>query len=372
MTRKHLERSLQDNDRVEQSSLETDIVDQSMEAQETQEFQQKVSETEEMKNEEAWLTQVYENEILTENNLTRIPNQTKQQVERKLGVDLSELRVYYTSNEPSTDNALITIKGNEIFLSANGEKYLIYSLLYKAQSLIDANSNHPYKGFSIDALAAKLGKKSLDQVSLKQEDLDDKCLFKNAKKEKIGNTLFQKHYPIFFSIPHEVIKPLSTIPDETNNHGYTVTETTNAWIEPSELLESIKPEDNVALFIKNGEIEHSARLVSGGMRHMLDYAGLIETYVSLEDKIGYDARFNLPEDRAALERYLAEHAKKKTPMVDEYQTIIEVTEILEYADKNGVDQLNLYEAWTDLDTNDAKITFWEQNKHQIEAIERLM
>lgn len=91
----------------------------------------------------------------------------------------------------------------------------------------------------------------------------------------------------------------------SNCHGYTFYEDTAHFIEASEFTDkySGSPSKNVAVFLRGNDIAHSGIIEGTYLRHLLIGIGIIKTQIGPADTLGYDKRFNLPEDLELLMPY---------------------------------------------------------------------
>jgi hypothetical protein len=90
---------------------------------------------------------------------------------------------------------------------------------------------------------------------------------------------------------------------DSNCHGYTVTEDPTRALEGDDLLANV---GNAAImvFVRNGAIAHSGRIVGGGqLQHLLIGIGVVRT--AINGAMGYEHRFILPEERDQLVEYVA-------------------------------------------------------------------
>lgn len=66
-------------------------------------------------------------------NITGIPNYLKYIIEQLSGFSLDDVRVHYHSSKPAQLNALAYTQGNQIYIAAGQEKYLIHELIHVIQ-----------------------------------------------------------------------------------------------------------------------------------------------------------------------------------------------------------------------------------------------
>ena len=91
----------------------------------------------------------------------------------------------------------------------------------------------------------------------------------------------------------------------SNCHGYTFYEDTAHFIEASEFIDeySESSSKNVVVFLRGNDIAHSGIIEGTHLRHLLIGIGIIRTQIGPTDTLGYDKRFNLPEDLELLMPY---------------------------------------------------------------------
>jgi hypothetical protein len=91
---------------------------------------------------------------------------------------------------------------------------------------------------------------------------------------------------------------------DANCHGYTMTENVGSSVSGNFLLQSLDANSPpIVVFVKNGEIAHSGRLKNGRLHHLVIGVGVLSTALG-GSLLGYDSRYTLPADRAALDAYL--------------------------------------------------------------------
>jgi len=105
---------------------------------------------------------------------------------------------------------------------------------------------------------------------------------------------------------YEILTPWGNDPEETNCHGYTINQEVDHWVYGDQLLAGIGAEASVAVFIRNDQIAHSGRYNGDQFTHFLIGVGIVRSTLALANTAGYDARYNLPGDREALDTFLAQ------------------------------------------------------------------
>lgn len=169
---------------------------------------------------------------------------------------------------------------------------------------------------------------------------------------------------------YEILTPYGNNPEATNCHGYTIHQAVDNWAYPDGLLAEIGDDDNVAVFVNGNAIGHSGRYAGGTLTHFLIGVGIVRSTIGLNDTAGYDARYNLPGDRAALDDFLAGVAEAEQRQ--ERRDL--VMRILDHANQVGVQvaQGATIGDWDDLDGNDAQDEFIEQNLEEINRVRLLV
>ncbi|HBB35939.1 MAG TPA: hypothetical protein DDZ80_02440 [Cyanobacteria bacterium UBA8803] len=173
----------------------------------------------------------------------------------------------------------------------------------------------------------------------------------------------------FRSKPYKIIKPWGNQPESnTNCHGYTIHGEVGHFERASGLLPGISADANVAVFTSTNEIWHSGRYENNQLRHFLIGVGIVESTLNLTDTAGYHARYNLPDQRRALEDFL--NPSLRSAVADARRDLVEA--ILGYAsDKEiNLDEFELtstYEDWQDMEEQQ-KNEFINENREKIRQL----
>jgi len=123
--------------------------------------------------------------------------------------------------------------------------------------------------------------------------MNDAQMNLNAYLLKIGGDLA--------AAEHQIIAPVP-VSNKNNCHGFTVTGQRDKSFPDHEFLDKIG-EDPAVVFVKRGRIAHSGKLLPGNKLHhlLMDVGELIS---EIRGNMGYDGRYDLPRQRAELDKYL--------------------------------------------------------------------
>lgn len=350
----------------------SDEIEQSEDIQELQEWSDNIDQSDDIQGLKKWSDDVdtFEQQQHRSKNNSNIPALLKQKLEQLSGISLSNVFIDFNSTKPSKKKGIMLVENNKLFVAPKHKKYFLYGLAILMEQL---SSSQQSNALERDLIIKKLKLKPLERVLIESEATHNGYLLKKKKKvHQLSEKVLENEYPFFYKTPHDILVRWPNIPDETNSHGYSIKQTFNTWIEAEEVLDVMLPDAPIAIFIKNGQIAHSARYDSTSITHLLTDVGVIESTLGLTDTAEYDARFNLPDDREALETYLAEEAIKKMGSSTEYQQLTEIEEALRLADETHLDPHNLYDAFKKLTSLVAKVTFIEKHEEEINAIQQRM
>lgn len=262
--------------------------------------------------EAAWAAKIQGNE--QKPNTTGVPDKLKKKIEQESGFDLSKVRVHYNSDEPMKVGALAYTKGLDIYIGKGNEKYLEHELRHVVQQMKgEAKATETINGEKVDS-SDKMEKeantntttaapvKNLQESTPSGDLIQRQVITKEAAQAKmdiVGGD---------FKGISEIKTPYGNDPEATNCHGYTINQAVDNWIYGDQLLNNIPAASDakIAVFVKNGKIAHSGTYNGNKLTHFLIRVGVVESTIALDGTAGYDARYNLPNDRAALERFIAD------------------------------------------------------------------
>ncbi|MRI33899.1 hypothetical protein EOPP23_12965 [Endozoicomonas sp. OPT23] len=129
-----------------------------------------------------------------------------------------------------------------------------------------------------------------------------------------SNKLSRLNNPVH-SKPFKIITPDFATTGKTNCHGFTLHKELSASTGAGELLLDAGKDDKIAIFTDSGLITHSGLYNESGLLHYVMGVGVILSEVSENDSFDYDQRFNLPEDRNNLDKWLQESGNTQTRVV---------------------------------------------------------
>lgn len=249
-------------------------------------------------------------------NKTGIPDRLKAVIEHFSGLSLAEVRVHYNSDMPAKVKAHAYTEGLNIYIAKGQEKHLAHEIWHVVQQMrnqLKATETEGGKKIDKDpkkeADADKVGNLAekttavptenitdLQQVTPQQEGIQRVALTPDQQADA-----FQRLGGFFTAANSEVIEPWDTDWAESNCHGYTINGASGHALDPSELMAGLGADDSVAIFVGGGRIHHSGRYANGTLTHLLIGIGILQTDIGEGELANYDARYNLPADRAALQ-----------------------------------------------------------------------
>lgn len=287
--------------------------------------------------EAAWAAKIQGSE--QKPNTTGIPNKLKKKIEQESGFDLSKVRVHYNSDEPMKVGALAYTKGLDIYIGTGNEKYLEHELRHVVQQMKgEAKATETINGKKVDS-SDKMEKEANTNTtpSAPIENLQESTPSGDViQRQAITKEAAQAQMDIVggdFKGISEIKTPYGNDPEATNCHGYTINQDVDNWIYGDKLLDNIPAASvaKIAVFVKGGKVAHSGVYNGNKLTHFLIRVGVVESTIALDDTAGYDARYNLPDDRAALESFItdAESAAAAAAIVKEKTDNVE--QILGYA-----------------------------------------
>lgn len=293
--------------------------------------------------EAAWAAKVQGGE--QKPNTTGIPDKLKKKIEQESGFDLSKVRVHYNSDEPMKVGALAYTKGLDIYIGKGNEKYLEHELRHVVQQMKgEAKATETISGQKVDS-SDKMEKEANTNTttSTPLKNLQESTPSGDViQRQAITKEAAQAQMDIVggdFKGISEIKTPYGNDPEATNCHGYTINQAVDNWIYGDQLLSNIPAASTakIAVFVKGGQVAHSGVYNGNKLTHFLIRVGVVESTIALDDTAGYDARYNLPDDRAALESFItdAESAAAAAAIVQEQTDNVE--QILGYASDFGLD-----------------------------------
>lgn len=358
-----------------EGTQENSFVDQSSEMLEQQAFEAAVSNSPEMLEDLTWQNSIYQQEKQT--NQTGIPDATKLALEQQTGLDLSEVRVHYNSDKPALVHALAYTEGLNIYLASGAEDYLEHELWHVIQQMrgeVSATEiiggkqvdTSPTKEIEADEQAQQIQSTTTNETRgpLQQMTITNKVIQRQEITEEAAIEQLEIRAAAFAALPYSINTPYGDNPNETNCHGYTVNQAVDNWIHGEDFLDQIGQTNNVAVFIRDGQIAHSGRYDGNKLTHFLIGIGVVESTIATDGLAGYDARYNLTDDREALDAYLQQVGIDKANM-DLAQKIIDRAEA--FAKDLGATELCSFYDWQDK-TDVQKVTYIQANLDEFNRV----
>jgi hypothetical protein len=289
--------------------------------------------------EAAWAAKVQGGE--KQPNKTGIPDALKAKLEQEFGFDLSKIRVHYNASIPPELNALAYAKGLDVYISKGNEKHLEHELRHVVQQMKgEAKATEIINGEKVDT------RNSMEDEADADTTTDNSAPLKNLQESTPSGDIVQRQVITEeaalakmeivggdFKGTSEIKIPYGNDPESTNCHGYTINQALDKWIDGDQLSSKI-PADSatkIAVFVKNGKVAHSGTYDGNKLTHFLIGVGVVESTIALDGLAGYDNRYNLPDDREALESFIAEATAAAVAEAAIEERTSNVEQILGYA-----------------------------------------
>ncbi|MEJ1968205.1 MAG: DUF4157 domain-containing protein [Rhizomicrobium sp.] len=249
-------------------------------------------------------------------NRTGLSDGLKSGIEALAGVSLDGVRVHRNSDAPAQLGAHAYAQGGDIHLAPGQDGHLpheAWHVVQQQQGRVKPTTQLGRVAINDDSAlereADAMGTKALSvpagagQTPVQRTSLAVPAV---AQRQPItpeaAAAALAARAPAFAAAPHEILTPEGD-DDDPNCHGYTIHQDVRHSLFPGELLARIGQIPSV-VFVNAGEIAHSGRLNGDGtLTHLLKGVGVLRSTIGAST-MGFDRRFTLPAERAALEAYL--------------------------------------------------------------------
>lgn len=336
--------------------------------------------------EAAWVKNIQESELQNEQeqlpkpiNKTGIPDDLKARLEHEFGFDLSKVRVHYNSDKPAKYGALAYAQNLDIYISPGNEECLEHELRHVIQQMSgEAKANEIINGQPMDSHQgredeANAGFKQSFPINEEPAPLEVVTPTGNIiQRQVITAEAAEEQMAIvggdFRNLPYEIISPYGNNPEATNCHGYTVNHAVDNWVDGPNLLGQIGANASIAVFVRNDQIAHSGLLDGNQLTHFLINVGIVQSTIAQDNTAGYDARYNLPAQRGALDLFLTEAAQRAI----QRENIEIAGQIIGYAsdypDDVGATDIMAIDDWEDIEDEQEKLTYINDYADELERI----